>query len=232
MTDIQCPLCAADPFTALRDSVGRLTTLLHRCDCAFGNQSLAYQQGVERIVNGSKNLFAFTEALPEIYREYTLEGYRVHDDNRSGFKAACHLETGNLLLLQGPRGTGKTRLAVGGASKLIAHTGVTGSFWSELELVERLFDSYKGLAEKPDLKSPGVLIIDDVGRAPQDPHYFRMFFAMLEYRYSHRKTTLFTSNLGVQEVAASYSARQVDTEAILSRLKTGTIVSVKGRDER
>lgn len=172
----------------------------------------------------------FVDHLPTRYRRYTLDNLRAHVGNRAALTAADALKLGSNLYVWGPAGNGKTHLAVATGRRL-AEAGHRVSFYGVVELFNQIRSSFNG-GERPNLEWPEVLILDDLGKIKPTEFVYEVFYAALESRWANEKTTIFTANHRPSQAAAQLSADSESAAAILSRMASGAVIEVKGRDER
>ena len=118
------------------------------------------------------------------------------------FSEGYPLETaGKGLLFVGPKGLGKTHLAIGILKNLIAERGATGIFWEHKELLENLRSIYSlrtAGAEAQVLKSVitcDLLVLDDLGDITPSDWTWDTTSYILSSRYNEDKSTIVTSNL-------------------------------------
>jgi len=173
----------------------------------------------------------FVQSLPARYRRYTLENLTVHDGNARAVEQANTLQLGQNLFLHGSAGNGKTHLAVATARRL-AEAGHRARFWGVVDLFNQIRNSFNGGAERPDLLQPAVLVLDDLGKIKPTEFVFQELYGALEARWAHELTTICTANHGPEGAAKSLGADAEGTGAILSRLASGRVAKITGKDLR
>lgn len=179
-----------------------------------------------------RQVAAFTDRLPARYRRYTLDNLRRHPGNETAIDAAKNLELGRNLYLWGPAGNGKTHLAVATGRRL-AEAGHRVAFYGVVALFAQIRASFApDGAPRPDLEAPDVLILDDLGKVKPTEFVYQEFYAALEARWANEKTTIFTANHRPSAAAEHLSPDSESAAAILSRMASGAVVEVRGRDER
>jgi DNA replication protein DnaC len=141
---------------------------------------------------------------------------------------------GRSLILSGPTGTGKTRLAVSIAYRAIQN-GFEARFTTAAHLIEQLSNAARTgrLAEAlHDYIHPHVLVIDEIGYLSLRDNAANVLFQVVNERYLQRKPILFTTNKPL--AAWGQVLHDPDlAEAILDRiLERGRHIHLRGPSYR
>jgi DNA replication protein DnaC len=132
-----------------------------------------------------------------------------------------------------PSGTGKTHLSVALGLKAIQR-GYRTLFISAAALIVALNKAYAKNRLEEKLKVycvPKVLIIDEIGYVPVDPHGAHLLFQLISRRYE-RGSIILTSNRGFGQWGDIFGDTIIAT-AILDRLLHHSIVfNIKGESYR
>ncbi len=174
----------------------------------------------------------FAKALSPLLQTYTFDRLNVHAGNRAAFEACQGLEHGDTLFIHGAAGNGKTMLAVATAHRFAPY--YTVEVWGVVNLFSALRRSFNPHAqvERPDFRRLEVLVLDDIGKTKPSDFVFEELYGLINQRLEHGLTTIFTSNHSLSETALKVSPDPDNLGAIVSRLASGTVVEVKGRDQR
>jgi DNA replication protein DnaC len=103
---------------------------------------------------------------------------------------------GRCLIASGPRGTGKTHLAVA-----IAYRAIQNGFEARFTTATALIDDLSTATRKgrlrhvlPAYTHPHVLVIDEVGYLSYGPDAANVLFHVVNERYLHHRPMIFTTN--------------------------------------
>lgn len=174
----------------------------------------------------------FLQNLPKKLQRYTYENVTVHEGNRNAVERCKSLDYGTNLFIFGSVGNGKTMLAVATAHNFAPYYSV--AVWGVVDLfttIRASFNSYNN-TERPDLKRPEILVLDDIGKSKASDFVYEELYNLVNYRWEQGKTTIFTSNHGALVAAQKVSPDQDNAHALLSRMASGDVIEVTGRDQR
>jgi DNA replication protein DnaC len=152
------------------------------------------------------------------------------------------------LVLQGDPGVGKTTqvwtlirvLAEQGkliypTTSVVGWTARTVAAWSVPEWLARVRSTYSNNQEPPDLSTPWLLFLDDLGAerirrdTDGDSHVREQMFGLVNDRWEWRKPTIFTTNLSAVKIAERLDERIADR--IFDRTLT-TVMTLPGESWR
>lgn len=161
-------------------------------------------------------------------RFHGLDAWREMD-GRLGHGAA--------VWLCGPMGVGKTHRACRIAEGWLVRGGVR--FISSHELFERCASTY-GTGMTPEramrpYRDARLLVLDDVGKEPNDQRTLGRLFDLIDHRYSCQLPTVFTSQFNLSQLYERLSGRgdKETASAIASRLREWAHpVKMDGPDRR
>jgi len=121
-------------------------------------------------------------------------------------------ESGRGLYFCGGVGTGKTHLAVAVMNELMAKKRVPSLFVTVPEFLDNLREAYmipgRDLDEWMDtVKNADVLVLDDLGTERPTEWVRERLFVVVNHRYREALPTLFTSNIGPENLPAQLGER-------------------------
>lgn len=103
-----------------------------------------------------------------------------------------------LYIFSKTKGSGKTFLACAMANEIIKDKDICVKFILVPELLDMTKKSYRDFAREDDLdriKDAELLILDDIGAETKKEWVDTELFRLIDYRYSNKKITIFTSNV-------------------------------------
>ncbi len=146
--------------------------------------------------------------IPKRYKNCTLGNFEIHKDNDSHKDALAIArrfvknfpaqEVG--LLFIGPCGVGKTHLAIGIIQELIEKKNASCVFYDFRDLIREIQNTFapESALTESDVLAPvfrsDVLVLDELGAKRTTAWVEETVFYIINHRYNHKKTTVFTSN--------------------------------------
>ncbi len=146
--------------------------------------------------------------IPKRYKDCSLGNFEIHQNNDS-HKDALAISKKFVknypaqdvgLLLIGPCGVGKTHLAIGIIQELIAKKNVPCVFYDFRDLIREIQNTFapESALTESDVLAPvfhsDVLVLDELGAKRTTAWVEETVFYIINHRYNHKKTTIFTSN--------------------------------------
>lgn len=105
-----------------------------------------------------------------------------------------------LYIFSKTKGSGKTFLSCVLANEVMNRRNICVKFISVPELLEMTKKSYKDFAKEEDLakiRTAELLILDDIGTETKKEWVDTELFRLIDYRYTNKKVTIFTSNIEI-----------------------------------
>jgi DNA replication protein DnaC len=235
----RCPKCLGTGWIIEKTAAGPVAK---RCAC--------YHERQAEVLLKKAN-------IPKRYRDCTLGNFEIHKDNAS-HKDALAISKKFVknypaqdvgLLLIGPCGVGKTHLAVGIIQELVRKKGASCVFYDFRDLIREIQNTFapESALTESDVLAPvfrsEVLVLDELGAKRTTAWVEETVFYIINHRYNHKKTTIFTSNYPDTEEAEdnrdSFYKKGGDTlvDRIGVRLRSRVyemckIVEMEGEDYR
>lgn len=136
------------------------------------------------------------------------------------------------------RGSGKTRLAVSLGNALIIHKKQKVRFITTLDLLDKIKSTFNKDSEYTeqgllnDFYDIDVLILDDLGAEKSTPFVEEVFFKILDTRLTHKKITIFTSNLNINDINRDErSISRIKKMALIVEMPNADIRGKLGNEE-
>jgi DNA replication protein DnaC len=210
---VQCPICDDTGWKTIEvDGVPRVT----RCDCW-------HQRSFESLLKNAR--------IPRRYVHCELSNFDAHTDSqRDALRRATRLVdqfpvVDKGLLFHGDNGVGKTHLAVALMKEAIRRKGARAIFFETRDLLKLVRDTYNNHVEATELDvlRPGLeaelLVLDDIGAEKKSEWVEETLGLVVNTRYSERRVTVFTTNLGDSDNTEPNSVALQLGLRIRSRLK-------------
>ncbi|MDZ4685017.1 MAG: ATP-binding protein [Planctomycetaceae bacterium] len=174
-----------------------------------------------------------TDAAGPRHARCTLENFHAETDHQRRVVAALlayvaefpsHRADGRGVLLYGPRGTGKSHLAVAAVREIIRRHGATAAWCSGQQLFSTMRDGIGSQRSEAELlagfTSPDVLILDDPLPSGEGltPYQQSTLWLLLDHRYRFLRPTIVTCN-----VAGSEELNTRLTPQIADRVRDGAV---------
>lgn len=217
-TGIQCAECNNRGNVAFLSEYG--TFAIRRCKCA----------GTRLTVSRLKK-----QGLYEIAKEKTLGNFRTDTDTQKALKSLVQRflaeSDPRWLVICGQSGSGKTHLCTAAFVQLGLKRGMNGRYLLWNSDGRRIKVAAKDGDERllDDFKKCELLYIDDLFKCKRDAEPsdadVRLAFEILDYRYSHKLTTVISTEMMMEEI------KDLD-EAIYRRIHemSGSYIGNIGRD--
>ena len=231
--ELRCPDCGAEadyfqPVYEQRDYVA-----MYPCECRMKDPYVTYALKLEAQRRVFASRCAVWSRLPADYRAMATRAYEVTPENQEGVARLAAIGPRDRVYLHGMGGVGKTHLGITTAVELFSQ-GLTVEYWSELSFFEQ---ARKFAVSDSDTKvKPGragdVLILDDLGKTRATPYAAEMLYDVLEFRSANNLGMIITSNHPPDETAQNMVLDARNANAVESRLRSGVVIELLGRDRR
>lgn len=176
--------------------------------------------------------------IPPMYEQKDFDHFKTNSASRKRVLetakkyVAEYQPNGNGLLFIGETGTGKTHLAVAILQELIQKQ-YAGVFYNIITLLDELRASYNSQDESEQweiidrVRDTSILVLDDLGAEKTSGWVNDRLYAIINYRYENKKTTIVTSNKSHAELNDQIGNR------IISRLvEMCRVIPFQGKDYR
>jgi len=204
----QCPHCHNDikPF----EWQGQWYRQPHcHCNASYMARMVAAITPEQR-----RELIKLSGITEEMQKNCALQRFNPHAPNiKNGLKALESVEKfcegaptnqGDLMMINGVYGVGKSHLAVGAGMRLMYRKAMTG-YYADFLAIGLELQSDGGLINQyaESMKKCGVLLIDDLDKESPGRNAVKLLLSVLSYRIARRnKVTIITSNRGSKELIA------------------------------
>ena len=191
--------------------------------------------------------------IPRRYEHCCFENFEKHSKSQGAAYTVARrfvkeFPLGEMgLLVGGPCGTGKTHLAVSILNALIDARGVPCLFYDFQDLLNEIRGSYSPVSQASETSilqpvfTAEVLLLDDLG-AQKPTAWVRDTVAhIINNRYNHRRTTLFTTNRADPPIKEGAREREPSEATLLDQIgerihsriyEMCHVVRVSGQDYR
>lgn len=144
--------------------------------------------------------------IPKRYINCSLANYEGHNDSLKDALAIAKKFVKNFpaqeigVLFIGPCGVGKTHLAVAIIQELIRKKSARCVFYDFRDLIREIQNSFSpdSVLTESDILAPifqsEVVVLDELGAKRTTAWVEETIFYVINHRYNHKKTTIFTSN--------------------------------------
>ena len=127
------------------------------------------------------------------------------------------LRTGRSLIFSGGTGTGKTHLGCAVAKAATEQHLAVSLFMPVVAMLRHIMSTYSRTSDRSEkeaiadlVKSPDLLVIDEIGTSTGSDHEKKLLFEVINERYQNLKPTILISNLTVAELDTYLGQRAMD----------------------
>ncbi|MBM5573690.1 ATP-binding protein [Deefgea sp. CFH1-16] len=123
---------------------------------------------------------------------------------------------GRCFIFSGQMGTGKTHLAIAIANALMRKESCYAKYTMVATMIRRVRATWRSDSEVSESEvlnryaQPKLLILDEVGIQSGSDNELSMLFEILNFRYTHNKSTIFITNLSRDKYISYLGARVID----------------------
>jgi DNA replication protein DnaC len=211
------------------------------CDKCDGYGNIITPNGVkdcECKIKASIVINLIAARIPPMYETKDFDNFKATSASRKRVLetakkyVAEYQSDGNGLLFIGESGTGKTHIAVAILKELIQKR-YPGLFYNIITLLDELRASYNSQDDSEQwelidrVRDTSILVLDDLGAEKTSGWVNDRLYAIINYRYENKKTTIVTSNKSDAELKDQIGNR------IISRLvEMCRVIPFQGKDYR
>lgn len=145
------------------------------------------------------------------FRERTFETFAVNEENKKTYEIAKSFRVigdGSGIMFYGSFGVGKTHLAAAIANSMIGKMSVLYISAPDLLTEIRSNMNRQGNSDRMDLaKQAKLLILDDIGAEKPSEWVRETLFVLINHRYEHKLSTIFTTNCTLAELEERLGGR-------------------------
>jgi DNA replication protein DnaC len=178
---------------------------------------------------------AYMNHLPDRLRRMAETPITQHPANQHAVEVSLKLKLGENLYLSGPRGTGKTHLALRTALRMIHDHGVTAKFWAWDDYINAVLATFQQDRQPESLVQHEVLILDDIDKRTGRTDFVseQLWNVLQRLNYDQTKTTIITANHPAPKVAKQFFNGDTENQAALASRLTYYMHNVHvGRKDR
>lgn len=185
-----CETCQGTGWILDRSGTGE-GQVAKRCDCFLARK---------------RNTLLEQSNIPRRYLNCKLDNFEIHNDSHKDALKISKQFIKNYpaqdvgLLFIGPCGVGKTHLATAIIQELILKKGAPCIFYDFRELIREIQSTFgpDAVLTESDVLSPvfqkDIIVLDELGAKRTTAWVEETVFYIVNYRYNHKKMTLFTTN--------------------------------------